>query len=93
MNKQDLMEKVAGKVKQPMTHADLERVVSGVFDEIKKAVAEGDTVTIVGFGTFEAKQRAARMARNPQTGELMQVAAKKAPGFKAGKAFKDAVNA
>jgi DNA-binding protein HU-beta len=93
MNKQELIEKIMTKTKGELTHKDAERVVNGVFDEIKAAVAAGDTVQLVGFGTFSSKDRAAREARNPQTGETLQSAAKKVPAFKAGKAFKDAVNA
>ena len=93
MNKQELIEKIMTKTKAEMTHKDAERVVNGVFDEIKAAVASGDSVQIVGFGTFSAKQRAARTARNPQTGGTVSIPAKKAPSFKAGKGFKDAVNA
>lgn len=92
MNKQELIEKIMTKTKAELTHKDAERVVNGVFDEIKAAVAAGDTVQLVGFGTFSARERAARNARNPITGEKIVVAAKKAPAFKAGKAFKDAVN-
>ena len=92
MNKQELIEKIMSKTKTELTHKDAERVVNGVFDEIKFAVAKGDTVSIVGFGTFSAKQRAARTARNPLTGGTVQVPAKKAPAFKAGKGFKEAVN-
>ena len=93
MNKAELIEKIMSKTKAQMTHKDAERVVDGVFDEIKAAVAKGDSVSIVGFGTFSAKERAARTARNPQTGGTIQVPAKKAPSFKAGKGFKEAVNA
>ena len=92
MNKQELVEKIMSKTKAQMTHKDAERVVDGVFEEIKNAVAKGETVSIIGFGTFSAKDRAARTARNPKTGETLQVAAKKAPSFKAGKGFKEAVN-
>lgn len=92
MNKQELIEKIMTKTKAELTHKDAERVVNGVFDEIKAAIAAGDTVQLVGFGTFSARERAARNARNPITGEKIVVAAKKAPAFKAGKAFKDAVN-
>ena len=92
MNKQELIEKLMAKTKTPVTHADMERIVTGFMDEVKAAVAAGDTVSLVGFGTFEARERAARTARNPQTGETLKVAAKKAPAFKAGKAFKEAVN-
>ena len=92
MTKAELIEKIMPITKVELTHKDAERVVNGVFEEIKAAVAAGDTVQISGFGTFSARQRAARTARNPQTGGTVQVAAKKAPAFKAGKAFKDAVN-
>jgi len=92
MNKQELIAKLMEKTKNPITHADAERIVNGFMDEIKEAVAAGDTVSLVGFGTFEARLRAARTARNPQTGGTLQIPAKKAPAFKAGKAFKDAVN-
>lgn len=80
------------KTKAELTHKDAERVVNGVFDEIKAAVAAGDSVQLVGFGTFEARSRAAKEARNPQTGEKIQIPAKKVPAFKPGKPFKDAVN-
>ena len=59
---------------------------------ITGALKEGDQVVLVGFGTFSVKDRAARTGRNPQTGETIQIAAAKVPGFKAGKALKDAVN-
>ena len=92
MNKQELIDKLMTKVKQPVTHADMVRIVDGFMDEIKTAVAAGDSVQLVGFGTFSSKDRAERTARNPQTGEAMTIPAKKVPAFKAGKAFKDAVN-
>jgi DNA-binding protein HU-beta len=63
-----------------------------VFDSITSALKSGDTVALLGFGTFVVKSRAARAGRNPQTGAAIQIAASKAPGFKAGKALKDAVN-
>ena len=93
MNKQELIEKLMDKPKAEITHADMERIVKGFMDEIKDAVAAGDSVQLVGLGTFEARERAARTARNPQTGETLHIPAKKTPAFKAGRAFKDAVNA
>lgn len=93
MNKQELIAKLMTKTKATMTKADAERIVDGFIEEVKNAVAAGETVQLVGFGTFEARGRAAREARNPQTGETLHVAAKKVPAFKPGKAFKDAVNA
>ena len=92
MNKQELIEKIMTKPKAELTHKDAERIVNGVFEEIKAAVAAGDSVQLVGFGTFTARERAARTARNPQTGGTLTIPAKKAPAFKAGKAFKDIVN-
>lgn len=93
MNKEQLIEKLMTKTKQPVTHADMERIVKGFTDEVKAAVASGDSVSLVGFGTFMSRERQARSARNPQTGGMIEIPAKKAPVFKAGKAFKDIVNA
>lgn len=92
MNKQELIEKINSRVKNPMSHADAERFVNAFVDTVKETVAAGEAVQLVGFGTFDARERAARNARNPQTGETIKIAAKKAPVFKAGKAFKDIVN-
>ena len=92
MNRQELIEKLSTKTRATLTHADVERLVNGFIEEVKNAVAAGDTVQLVGFGTFEARERAARDARNPKTGETIKIAAKKVPAFKPGKAFKDAVN-
>lgn len=92
MNKQELIEKINYRVKNPMSRADAERFVNAFVDVIKETVAAGEAVQLVGFGTFDARERAARNARNPQTGETIKIAAKKAPVFKAGKAFKDIVN-
>ena len=69
-----------------------DKVVKAVFDAIKNEVASGNKVDIAGFGSFQAVERAARTARNPQTGETIQVAAKKAVKFKVSKTFKDALN-
>ena len=92
MNKQELISKLMTKTKATITHADAERIVDGFMSEVKAAVAAGDSVQLVGFGTFGTKERSARTARNPQTGETIQIAAKKVPFFKPGKAFKDEVN-
>jgi DNA-binding protein HU-beta len=89
MNKQELITALMTKVKNPITHADMERIVNGMMDTIKNEVAAGNSVQLAGFGTFESRERAARTARNPQTGESMTVPAKKVPAFKPGKAFKD----
>lgn len=92
MNKQELIEKLMTKTKQPVSHADMERIVNGMMDEIKTAVAANDSVQLVGFGTFFTRDRAARTAHNPQTGEPVQIPAKRAPAFKPGRPFKDIVN-
>src|SRR4026207_1741309 len=72
--------------------ADGTRAVDAVFDSITSALKSGDTVALLGFGTFVVKARAARTGRNPRTNETIQIPASKVPGFKAGKALKDAVN-
>ena len=92
MNKQELINTINGRVKNPMTHADAERFVNAFMDTVKETVAKGEAVQLIGFGTFEARQRAAREARNPQNGNTIKIPAKKTPAFKAGKAFKDLVN-
>ncbi|WP_371413966.1 HU family DNA-binding protein [Moorella sp. Hama-1] len=85
----DLVASVAEKA--DLTKKDAERVVSAVLASIEEALAQGEKVQLVGFGTFEIKERAARVGRNPRTGEEIQIAATRAPVFKAGKALKDAV--
>jgi len=90
MNKGDLIEAVAGST--DMSKADSGRAVDAVIEAITKALKKGGTVSLVGFGTFTVKKRAARQGRNPRTGEAIQIKASKVPGFKAGKALKDAVN-
>lgn len=92
MNKIELIEKMMTKTKEGLTKADAERVVNGFVEEIMSAVARGEFVQLVGFGTFKACERSAREARNPHTGETIKIAAKKVPVFKPGKAFKDTVN-
>lgn len=91
MNKMELVAAVAAKV--GMTKTDTEKVVNAFIDVVEEAVAGGDKVQLLGFGTFEVTERAERTCRNPQNGEMMTVEACKAPKFKAGKAFKEAVNA
>ena len=77
---------------QGLSKADAGRAVDAVIDSISGALQGGSQVSLVGFGTFTVKQRAARQGRNPRTGETIQIKASKVPGFKAGKALKDAVN-
>ena len=90
MNKTELINAVADKA--GTSKKDTEAVINAAMDVIKETVAGGDDVQLIGFGTFGIAERAAREGRNPQTGETMKIAASKAPKFKAGKAFKDAVN-
>ena len=89
MNKSDLVDAVAGRAY--MSKAEAGRAVDAVLGSVGDALGNGDSVSLVGFGTFSVRHRAARMGRNPQTGAAMQIAASKVPGFKAGKALKDKV--
>lgn len=89
MTKMDLIDAVAAKV--GLTKADAGRAVETLLGAIEGALAKGEKVTITGFGTFEVRQRAARMGRNPQTGAPLHIAASKSPAFKSGKGLKDAV--
>jgi DNA-binding protein HU-beta len=90
VNKTDLRNAVAEAT--GLTNSQADQAVSAVLDGIVGAVASGDKVSLPGFGTFEVRERAARTGRNPQTGAEMQIAASKAPAFKAGSAFKQKVN-
>ena len=89
MNKSELINAVAEKA--ALSKKDSEAAVSAVLDVISAALAEGDEVRLVGFGTFEVKKREARIGRNPKTKEEIQIPASKVPVFKAGKVLKDMV--
>lgn len=89
MNKGELIDKVASEI--GVTKKEAKKAVECVFETITACLAKGDAVRLVGFGTFGARQRAARMARNPRTGEKIQVKAMKVPFFKAGKELKQKV--
>lgn len=90
MNKTEL---VAGVAEQAgLTKKDAEKAVNALFDCVQQALAAGEKVQLIGFGTFEVKQRAARKGRNPRTGQDIEIPASSSPSFKAGKALKDAVN-
>lgn len=89
MTKTDLISAVAEKT--GVTKKDAGAVLDALIEEIIGAVKKGDRVQLVGFGTFELRERAARTGLNPQTKEQIEIPASKAPAFKAGKAFKDAV--
>ena len=88
MNKKDLVNEVAKAVS---TKKEARAVVDSIFSAITKALKKKETVTLVGFGTFRVDKRKARKGRNPQTGEVIKIKAKKVPKFVAGKALKDAV--
>ena len=90
MNKSEMINAISTKAS--MTKKDSETAANAIFEVITEALASGDKVQIVGFGSFEVKDRPVRVARNPRTGEDVKVAASKAPVFKAGKALKDSVN-
>lgn len=90
MNKNDLVEAVASDAN--LSKADAGRAVDAVVSAITGALKRGDTVSVLGFGTFTVRDRAARTGRNPRTGEEIKIAASRNPAFKAGKALKDAVN-
>ncbi len=90
MNKSELIQDVAEN--SAISKAIAGKAVDGVIESIKNALADGDTVTLIGFGTFSVRERAARKGRNPRTGEPLDIKAAHVPVFKAGKSLKDAVN-
>jgi DNA-binding protein HU-beta len=90
MNKSELIEAMADAA--DISKAAAGRALDGMVDAISGALKSGEQVSLVGFGTFSVKERAARTGRNPRTGEEIKIAASKIPGFKAGKALKDSVN-
>ena len=90
MNKAELIDAVAAGAN--LSKADAGRAVDAVVDAVASALKTGQQVSVVGFGTFSVKHRAARTGRNPRTGEAINIPASNVPGFKAGKALKDAVN-
>ncbi|OUC00593.1 DNA-binding protein [Bacillus thuringiensis serovar medellin] len=89
MNKTELIKEVAERAS--LTQKDATASVQAVLDQITQALAKGDSVQLIGFGTFEVRERSARTGRNPQTGEEMFIPGGKVPGFKAGKGLKEAV--
>ncbi|MCM1264825.1 MAG: HU family DNA-binding protein [Candidatus Gastranaerophilales bacterium] len=90
MNKEELVQEISKKAK--VTQKDAGEVLNALVDTIQKTVAKGKKVTLVGFGTFESRKRAARTGRNPQTGKEISIPAKTVPVFSAGKKFKTTVN-
>ena len=90
MNKEELVAEIAKKAK--VSYKDAATVLGAWVETIEKTVAKGGKVTLVGFGTFEPRKRAARNGRNPQTGKEIKIPAKTVPVFSAGKKFKEVVN-
>ena len=90
MNKSELIDAIAASA--DLSKADAGRALDATLDSITGALKKGDNVSLVGFGTFTVKTRAAREGRNPQTGQTIKIAEARVPGFKAGKALKDSVN-
>ena len=91
MNKVELVASMAEKAE--LTKVDAEKALKAFIDVLTEEMKNGGKVQLVGFGTFEVSERAARTGRNPQTGEIIEIKASKAPKFKASKALKDAINA
>lgn len=91
MNKTELVAAIAEKTE--LTKKEAEKALKAFTDVIAEELAKGEKIQLVGFGTFEVSERAAREGRNPMTGETIQIAASKTPKFKAGKALKDQINA
>jgi DNA-binding protein HU-beta len=89
MNKAELVAAVAEKAE--LTKKDAEKAVNSLLDSVERALVAGEKVSLVGFGTFEVRERAARKGRNPQAGAEIEIAASRVPVFKAGKALKEAV--
>lgn len=90
MNKAELIASVAEQA--ALSKKDAEKAINAVVDTISTALTEGEKIQLVGFGTFEVRAREARTGKNPRTGEAIEIAASKAPAFKAGRGLKDAVN-
>jgi DNA-binding protein HU-beta len=90
VNKSELIEAIAASADIPKAAAS--RALDAMVDTVTESLKKGDSVSLVGFGTFSVKERAARTGRNPQTGQPIQISAAKVPTFKAGKALKDSVN-
>ncbi|KJZ09726.1 MULTISPECIES: nucleoid-associated protein HU-beta [Halomonas] len=90
MNKSELIDAIAASADIPKAAAS--RALDAMVESVTESLKQGDSVSLVGFGTFSVKERAARTGRNPQTGQPIEISAAKVPSFKAGKALKDSVN-
>jgi integration host factor subunit beta len=91
MIKSELIQKIAEK-NPHLYHRDVERIINTVFDQIIKALRDGDRVELRGFGAFSVKSRESRMGRNPRTGDAVEVEAKRVPFFKTGKELRERLN-
>ena len=89
MNKEELVNSVAGQTK--LSKKDTENTINAMVTAISDALSKGDKVTLVGFGTFQVRERAAREGRNPRTGGVLKIPARKSPAFAPGKGLKEAV--
>ena len=89
MNKEELVQEISKKAK--VTQKEANEVLSALVETVQKTVSKGKKVTLVGFGTFEARKRAARTGRNPRTNQVIKIPAKTVPAFSAGKSFKELV--
>ena len=90
MNKADIISSIADHAE--LSKADAGRALDALIEVVKKTLKKGDSVSLVGFGTFSVRKRAARTGRNPRTGATIKIKASEIPAFKAGKALKDAIN-
>ncbi|HRG14907.1 MAG TPA: HU family DNA-binding protein [Pseudomonadota bacterium] len=90
MNKSDLVGAIADQAE--LSKADAGRALDALIEVVKKSLKKGESISLVGFGTFAVRKRAARTGRNPRTGATIKIKASKIPAFKAGKALKDAIN-
>ena len=90
MNRKELVTEIASR--SQLTQKDVDKVLTNFFDIVGDTLTKGDKIQIAGFGTFEVREKKARTGKNPRTGEPMEIAASKAPAFKAGKLLKDMVN-
>lgn len=93
MNKAELVKKMVEKSEVELTNKQAEAALNAFMASVEEALVNGDKVQLVGFGTFETRERAARQGRNPQTGEPIEIAASKSAAFKVGKALKEKLNA
>jgi len=89
MNKAELVDQVASKTS--LSKKDAATAIDAIFESIQEALARGEKVQLVGFGSFEVRERAARVGRNPQTGKTMEIRARRVPVFRPGKALKDSI--